>query len=86
MDAEWLQNSKWLKSVLFLALTYFSVSGDTPICSPHFDKYVHNITTYQYVHHILTVIYHLPTSLVLFTHSLIDTCEFAQVRLNYTMN
>ena len=36
--------------------------------------------------HILTDFYHLPVSLVLFTHSLIDACEFAQVGLNHTMN
>ena len=35
--------------------------------------------------HILTAFYHLPVSLVLFTHSLIDACKFAQVGLNYTM-
>ena len=33
---------------------------------------------------ILTAFYHLPISLVLFTHSLVDACEFAQVGLNYT--
>ena len=32
--------------------------------------------------HILTDFYHLPVSLVLFTHSPIDACEFAQVGLN----
>ena len=36
--------------------------------------------------HILTFFYHLPISLVLFTHSLIDACEFALVGLNCTMN
>ena len=36
--------------------------------------------------HILTAFYHLLISLVLFTHSLKDACEFAQVGLNYTMN
>ena len=36
--------------------------------------------------HILTAFYQLPISLVLFTHSLIDAYEFAQVGLNYTMN
>ena len=36
--------------------------------------------------HILTDFYHLPVSLVLFTHSLIDACEFAQVGLNHAMN
>ena len=34
--------------------------------------------------HILTAFYHLPISFVLFTHSLVDACEFAQVGLNYT--
>ena len=36
--------------------------------------------------HILKVFYHLPRSLVLFTHLLIDACKFALVGLNYTMN
>ena len=36
--------------------------------------------------HILTDFYHLPVSLVLFTHSLIDACKFAQVGLNHAMN
>ena len=36
--------------------------------------------------HILTVFYHLPIFLVLFTHSLIDAFEFVLVGLNYTMN
>ena len=36
--------------------------------------------------HILAATYHLSISLVLFTYLLIDTCEFAQVGLNYTMN
>ena len=36
--------------------------------------------------HILTVFYHLPISLVMFTHSLIDAFEFALVGLNCTMN
>ena len=36
--------------------------------------------------HILTVFYHLPISLVTFTHSLIDAFEFALVGLNCTMN
>ena len=35
---------------------------------------------------ILTVFYQLPIILVLFTHLLIDTCKFALVGLNYTMN
>ena len=35
--------------------------------------------------HILTAFYHLPISLVLFTHLLIDAWEFAQVGLNYTI-
>ena len=29
---------------------------------------------------------HLTISLVLFTHSFIDASEYAQVRLNYTLN
>ena len=36
--------------------------------------------------HMLTAFYHLPISLVLFTHSLIDACEFTQVGLNCTIN
>ena len=36
--------------------------------------------------HILTVFYHLSISLLLFTHWLVDACEFALVGLNYTMN
>ena len=36
--------------------------------------------------HTLTPFYHLTTSLVLFTHSLINVCEFPQVGLNYTRN
>ena len=36
--------------------------------------------------HILTAFYHLPINLLLFTHLLIDACEFAQVGLNFTMN
>ena len=34
---------------------------------------------------ILAAFYHLPKSLVLLTHSLIDACKFAQVGLNYVM-
>ena len=33
-DAEWLQNSKWSATELFLGLTSFLISGDIPICSP----------------------------------------------------
>ena len=36
--------------------------------------------------HILTDFYHLPISLVLFTHSRTDVCEFALVEPNHTMN
>ena len=35
---------------------------------------------------ILTAFYRLPISLVLFTHSLIDAYQFAQVGLNSAMN
>ena len=35
---------------------------------------------------ILTAFYHLPISLVLFTHSLIDASEDAQVELNSTLS
>ena len=44
-----------------------------------------NLPLVQFIH-ILTAFYHLPISLVLFTHSLIDVYEFAQVGLKYTMN
>ena len=43
-----------------------------------------NLPLVEFIH-ILTVFYHLPISSVLFTHSLIDACEFAPVGLNYTM-
>ena len=36
--------------------------------------------------HILPVFSHLPISLVLFTHSLIEAYEFVQVGLNYPMS
>ena len=36
--------------------------------------------------HILTDFYHLPISSVLFTQSLIDVSEYAQVGLNHTLN
>ena len=36
--------------------------------------------------HILTAFYHLPISLVLFTHSLTGASEYAQVGLNYPLN
>ena len=36
--------------------------------------------------HILTDFYHLPISLVQFTHSVIDAFEYAQVGLNHAMN
>ena len=35
-----------------------------------------NLPLVEFIH-ILTAFYHLPISLVLFTHSLIDACEFA---------
>ena len=44
-----------------------------------------NLPLVEFIH-ILTAFYHLPISLVLFTHSLIDVYEFAQVGLKYTMN
>ena len=44
-----------------------------------------NLPLVEFIH-ILTAFYHLPISLVLSTHSLIDANEFAQVGLNYTMN
>ena len=44
-----------------------------------------NLPLVEFIH-ILTVFYHLPIGLVLFTHSLIDALEFALVGLNYTMN
>ena len=42
-----------------------------------------NLPLVEFIH-ILTVFYHLPISLVLFTHSLIDACKYALVGLNYT--
>ena len=36
--------------------------------------------------HILTAFYHLPISLVPFTHLLIDASKYAQEGLNYTLN
>ena len=36
--------------------------------------------------HILTAFYHLLISFVLYTHSLIDALEYAQVGLSYTLN
>ena len=36
--------------------------------------------------HILKVFYHLPITLVLFTHFLIDAFKFAQAGINYTLN
>ena len=36
--------------------------------------------------HILTAFYYLTISLLLFTHSFIIACEFAQVGLNFVMN
>ena len=39
-----------------------------------------NLLLVEFIH-ILTAFYHLPISLIRFTHS-----EYAQVRLNYTLN
>ena len=36
--------------------------------------------------HILTAFSHLPFSLVLFTHCLVDASKYAQAGLNYTLN
>ena len=36
--------------------------------------------------HILTVFYHLPISLAVFTNSLTDASEYAQAGRNYTLN
>ena len=44
-----------------------------------------NLPLVEFIH-ILTAFYHLPISLVLFTRSLIDVSEYAQVGLNYTLN
>ena len=44
-----------------------------------------NLPLVEFIH-ILTVFYPTPISLVPFTQSLIDACEFALVGLNYTMN
>ena len=44
-----------------------------------------NLPSMEFIH-ILTAFHHLPISSVLFTHSLINACEFAQAGLNYTMN
>ena len=44
-----------------------------------------NLLLVEFIH-ILTDFNHLPISLVLFTHSLTDACEFAQVELNHAMN
>ena len=51
-----------------------------------FTTSVYRKPTFSGVYTHLTVFYHLPISLVLFTHSLIDAFEFALVGLNYTMN
>ena len=63
----------FLMYFLFLKIKYF------PILSTI------NLPLVEFIH-ILTDFYHLPVSLVLFTHSLIDACEFAQVVLNHAMN
>ena len=44
-----------------------------------------NLPLVEFIH-ILTAFYHLPLSLVLFTHLLIDAYDFAQVGLNCTIN
>ena len=49
-------------------------------------NFCHTHSVYLSVIHILTAFYHLPISLVLFTHSLIDAFEQAQGGLNYTLN
>ena len=36
--------------------------------------------------HILTIFYHLPITVVLFTHSLFDAFKIAQAGLNFTLN
>ena len=42
-----------------------------------------NLTSVEFID-ILTTLCHLPISLVLFPHSLVDASEYAQVGLNYT--
>ena len=42
-----------------------------------------NLTSVEFID-ILTTLCHLPISLVLFPHSLVDALEYAQVGLNYT--
>ena len=44
-----------------------------------------NLPLMEFIH-ILVAFYHLPISLVLFTNSLLDASEYAQVGLNYTLN
>ena len=44
-----------------------------------------NITLVEFIN-ILTAFYHLPISFVLFTHTLVDPSEDAQVGLNCTLN
>ena len=44
-----------------------------------------NLPLVEFIH-ILTDFYHLSISLVLFTHSLTDACEFALVELNHAIN
>ena len=42
--------------------------------------------TFSGVTHSFKAFYHLHMSLALFTHLLIDASEYAQVRVNYTLN
>ena len=51
-----------------------------------FTTSVYRKPTFSGVYTYLDRFYHLPISLVLFTHSLIDACEFTLVGLKYTMN
>ena len=44
-----------------------------------------NLPLVEFIHNF-TAFYHLPVSLLLFTHSLIDAYKFPQVGLDYTMN
>ena len=44
-----------------------------------------NLPSVEFLHS-LTAFCHLPISLVLFTHSLMDAYEITPVRLNYTTN
>ena len=51
-----------------------------------FTTSVYHKRTFSEISRHLTVFYHLPISLVLFSHSLIDACKFDLVELNYAMN